>query len=284
MAELPHAPKGVDHIVVDNVKKSFGSTIVLRGITMHLKHKQTAVVIGGSGAGKTTLLRMLIGLEKPSSGHIYIDGEDISPLSEYELNRVRQKFGMVFQYAALLDSLTVLENVAFPLREHRKNLSSKQVKEKVVAMLNSLGLENKEHRMPSELSGGQRKRVGLARGLMLEPQILIYDEPTSGLDPHTSRMVDDLIEETRERFGVTSVVISHDMTSTFRIAHKAYLLIEGEVVASGSPDELAYGDNEVARSFIAASGIAPDRIKRVGTVEPAPGEAAIVYNNSTAAE
>ena len=284
MAELPHAPQGVDHIVVDNVKKSFGSTIVLRGITMHLKHKQTAVVIGGSGAGKTTLLRMLIGLEKPSSGRILIDGEDISPLSEYELNRVRQKFGMVFQYAALLDSLTVLENVAFPLREHRKNLSSKQVKEKVVAMLNSLGLENKEHRMPSELSGGQRKRVGLARGLMLEPQILVYDEPTSGLDPHTSRMVDDLIEETRERFGVTSVVISHDMTSTFRIAHKAYLLIEGEVVASGSPDELAYGDNEVARSFIAASGIAPDRIKRVGTVEPAPGEAAIVYNNSTAAE
>lgn len=284
MAELPHAPKGTDHIVVDNVKKSFGSTIVLRGITMHLKHKQTAVVIGGSGAGKTTLLRMLIGLEKPSSGHIYIDGEDISPLSEYELNRVRQKFGMVFQYAALLDSLTVLENVAFPLREHRKNLSSKQIKEKVVSMLNSLGLENKENRMPSELSGGQRKRVGLARGLMLEPQILIYDEPTSGLDPHTSRMVDDLIEETRERFNVTSVVISHDMTSTFRIAHKAYLLIEGEVVASGSPDELAYGDNEVARSFIAASGIAPDRIKRVGAMEPDPGEAVIRYNNSSAAE
>jgi phospholipid/cholesterol/gamma-HCH transport system ATP-binding protein len=293
MAELPqppkgtkliHPPKGEDHIVVDNVKKSFGSTIVLRGISMNLKHKQTAVVIGGSGAGKTTLLRLLIGLEKPTSGRILIDGEDIAPLSEYQLNRVRQKFGMVFQYAALLDSLTVLENVAFPLREHRKHLSSKQIKEKVVAMLNSLGLENKENRMPSELSGGQRKRVGLARGLMLEPQILIYDEPTSGLDPHTSRMVDDLIEETRERFSVTSVVISHDMTSTFRIAHKAYLLINGEVVASGSPDELAYGDNEVARSFIAASGIAPDRIKRVGTEEPVPGEAAILYNNPSAAE
>jgi phospholipid/cholesterol/gamma-HCH transport system ATP-binding protein len=220
-----------DHIFVDDVKKSFGTTNVLKGITMHLRRKETAVIIGGSGAGKTTLLRLLIGLEKPTSGHIWVDGEDLGPLGERQLNRVRQKFGMVFQYAALLDSLNILDNVAFPLREHRKHMSEADIRDKVVKMLNLLGLENKEERMPSELSGGQRKRVGLARALMLEPKILIYDEPTSGLDPQTSRMVDDLIEETRDRFSVTSVVISHDMASTFRIAHQAFLLIEGQVAA-----------------------------------------------------
>jgi phospholipid/cholesterol/gamma-HCH transport system ATP-binding protein len=253
-----------DHIFVDNVKKSFGKNAVLHGITMHLRRKETAVIIGGSGAGKTTLLRLLIGLEKPTSGHIWIDSEDIGVMGEYELNRVRQKFGMVYQYAALLDSLTVFDNVAFPLREHRKHMSKKEIRDKVVGMLDSLGVPGKENHMPSELSGGQRKRVGLARGLMLDPQILIYDEPTSGLDPPTSRMVDDLIEETRDRFGVTSVVISHDMASTFRIAHQAFLVIQGRVVASGTPDELAFGDNDVAREFIAASGIGPDRISRVG--------------------
>jgi phospholipid/cholesterol/gamma-HCH transport system ATP-binding protein len=260
-----------DHILVDDVKKSFGQTPVIRGITMHLRRRETAVIIGGSGAGKTTLLRMLIGLEKPSTGHIWVEGEDIGQLDEYQMNRVRQKFGMVFQYAALLDSLNVLDNVAFPLREHRKHLTKKEVVDKVVGMLNLLGLENKEHRMPSELSGGQRKRVGLARALMLEPRILIYDEPTSGLDPLTSRMVDDLIEETRDRFNVTSVVISHDMASTFRIAHQAFLVVNGLVIARGRPDELAYGDNEEARTFIAASGVDTSRVSRVTDEKAAPG-------------
>jgi phospholipid/cholesterol/gamma-HCH transport system ATP-binding protein len=261
-----------DHIFVEDVKKNFGSTVVIRGITMHLRRRETAVIIGGSGAGKTTLLRMLIGLERPSSGHIWVEGEDIGALNEYQMNRVRQKFGMVFQYAALLDSLNVLDNVAFPLREHRKHLTRHEIEDKVVGMLNLLGLENKEHRMPSELSGGQRKRVGLARALMLEPRILIYDEPTSGLDPLTSRMVDDLIEETRDRFNVTSVVISHDMASTFRIAHQAFLVVNGLVIAQGRPDELAHGDNEEARTFIAASGVATDKLGRVTDVKPAAAE------------
>ena len=251
------------HILVDDVHKSFGPTKVLKGITMHLRRNETAVIIGGSGAGKTTLLRCLIGLERPTTGHIWVDGTDMPSLDEMAMNTFRRKFGMVFQYAALLDSLNVLDNVAFPLREHRRDLSAKQVREKVVSMLNGLGLENKESRMPSELSGGQRKRVGLARALMLEPEILIYDEPTSGLDPLTSRLVDDLIDETREKFTLTSVVISHDITSTFRIAHQAFLVIEGLVAAHGSPEELATGDNEVAREFIAASGVAHERIGRV---------------------
>lgn len=226
------------------------------------------MIIGGSGAGKTTLLRMLIGLERPTTGHIWVDGEDMAALDDYEMNRMRQKFGMVFQYAALLDSLTVYDNVAFPLREHRKDMSEKEMRDKVVKMLNGLGIMNKEERMPSELSGGQRKRVGLARALMLDPDILIYDEPTSGLDPITSRMVDDLIEETRARFQVTSVVISHDMASTFRIAHQAFLVVQGRVIAHGKPDELAEGDNDEARKFIAASGVDTSRLSRVNS--PAP--------------
>lgn len=268
-----------DHVFVDDVRKSFGTTNVLKGITMHLRRKETAVIIGGSGAGKTTLLRLLIGLEKPTTGHIWVDGEDIGPLGERAMNRVRQKFGMVFQYAALLDSLNIYDNVAFPLREHRKHMSEADMRDKVVKMLNLLGLENKENRIPSELSGGQRKRVGLARALMLEPKILIYDEPTSGLDPQTSRMVDDLIEETRDRFGVTSVVISHDMASTFRIAHQAFLVIQGQVVASGPPDDLAYGDNEIAREFIAASGIAPERLSRVNSLKGKSDEAPAETNS-----
>lgn len=256
-----------DHIFVDDVRKSFGATKVLKGLTLHLRRKETAVIIGGSGAGKTTLLRLLIGLEQPTTGHIWVDGEDMAYLDEVQMNKMRRKFGMVFQYAALLDSLNVLDNVAFPLREHRRELGSKGIKDKVVSMLNLLGLENKESRMPSELSGGQRKRVGLARALMLEPEILIYDEPTSGLDPLTSRMVDDLIEDTRDRFGITSVVISHDMASTFRIAHQAFLVVNGLVIAEGKPDELARGGNEEARAFIAASGVNTDNVSRVTDVK-----------------
>jgi phospholipid/cholesterol/gamma-HCH transport system ATP-binding protein len=252
-----------DHVALDDVGKRYGKTDVLKNIAIRFKRHETAVIIGGSGAGKTTLLRLLIGLEKPTAGHIWINGRDITPLGEFEMNRVRQKFGMVFQYAALLDSLTVLDNVAFPLREHRKDMSKKQIKDKVVSMLQQLGLFDKENQMPSELSGGQRKRVGLARALMLEPELLVYDEPTSGLDPHTSRMVDDLIEETRSRFNVTSVVISHDMASCFRIAHRAYLLIDGEVAARGSPQYLAFGDNQLAREFIAKSGISLDNLERI---------------------
>jgi len=274
--ESPVGPR--DHIVVQDLVKRFGQTEVLKGISLKVQRGETAVVIGGSGAGKTTLLRILIGLEKPTSGHVYIDGQDIVPLGELKMNKVRTKFGMVFQYSALLDSLTVMDNVAFPLREHTK-LKPKQVREKVLAGLEMLGLAAEDaKKYPSELSGGMRKRVGLARALMLEPQILIYDEPTSGLDPHTSRMVDDLIEETRERYGITSVVISHDMTSTFRIAHRAVLLINGEVAAAGTPDQLADpAYNETSHSFIEASGIAWERLSRPPAADAAGSRYAEVH-------
>jgi phospholipid/cholesterol/gamma-HCH transport system ATP-binding protein len=260
---------GTDDIVVlKDVKKKFGETWVLKGIDLVARKGETTVIIGGSGAGKTTLLRLIVALEKPTSGEIFIDGEDIVPLGERELNRVRQKVGMVYQYAALFDSISVLDNVAFPLVEHTK-LSRKEIDERVTEKLRLLGLdESNLRKFPSELSGGMRKRVGLARALMLEPPVIVYDEPTSGLDPLTSRMVDDLIEETRERFNVTSVVISHDIASCFRIAHQAVLLIQGEIVARGKPDELARGENATAREFIEMSGVDVNGVSRVGATRP----------------
>ena len=248
-----------DHIIIDRLCKSFGSFHALTDIDMRIRRGEIVVIIGGSGAGKTTLLKILIGLDKPTSGQVIIDGRDMAPLGERELNKVRKKFGMVFQYSALLDSMNVLENVAFPLREHTK-LRDKEIRAKVIEKLKILGLENVEDRFPSQLSGGMRKRVGLARALMLEPEVLMYDEPTSGLDPITCRMVDDLIVETRDRFGVTSVVISHDMAGALRIADYIYLLAKGSIAARGTPRELVEGDSALAQEFFESSGIAADRL------------------------
>jgi phospholipid/cholesterol/gamma-HCH transport system ATP-binding protein len=251
-----------DIVVLKEVRKRFGDTEVLKGIDMVCRRGETTCVVGGSGAGKTTLLRLVVGLDKATSGHIFVDGEDIVPMGERELNRVRRKFGMVYQYAALLDSISVFENVAFPLVEHTK-LPKSEVRERVLDRLRSLGLdETVLTKYPAELSGGMRKRVGLARALMLGPPIVIYDEPTSGLDPLTSRTVDDLIEETRARFGVTSIVITHDIASCFHIADQVALLVQGQIVARGTPQELAHGDSEIARDFVRKSGVDVDAIMR----------------------
>lgn len=259
--KAPDGPKGStdDHIVVRHVTKQFDTFTALNDVNMVVRRGQIAVVIGGSGAGKTTLLRLLIGLEKPTTGSVIINGVDIAPLGETQMNNVRQKFGMVFQYAALLDSLNVMDNVAFPLREHTK-LREKEIRHKVLEKLALLGLEGTDRRFPSQLSGGMRKRVALARALMLEPEIIVYDEPTSGLDPLTSRMVDELIQETRERFGVTSVVISHDMASALKIADYIFLLAKGRIMGEGTPDELASGHNDLANRFLESSCIAADRL------------------------
>jgi len=255
-----------DIVVLKDVKKTFGDAEILKGIDMVCRKDQTTCIVGGSGAGKTTLLRLIVALERPTSGHIYIEGEDTVPMGERELNRVRQKFGMVYQYAALLDSINVLDNVSFPLVEHTQ-LSASERRTKVMEKLSILGLdESVLAKYPAELSGGMRKRVGLARALMLDPPIIVYDEPTSGLDPLTSRSVDELIEETRKHFGVTSIVITHDIASCFAIADQAILLDKGKMVARGSPEDLAHGDNEVARDFIQKSGVDFDAIweKRAG--------------------
>lgn len=246
-------------ILVEELEKRFGDTVVLSSVNMRVERGEVAVIIGGSGAGKTTLLRVLIGLERPTSGKVVVGGVNIAGLPERKLNEARRKFGMVFQYSALLDSMNVFDNVAFPLREHTK-LKSKEIREKVLEKLKVLGLEGTHERFPSQLSGGMRKRVGLARALMLEPEVLMYDEPTSGLDPITSRMVDDLILETRERFGVTSVVISHDMAGALQIADRIFVLSKGRIAASGTPRDLANGDNETVRQFLDSSGIAAEKL------------------------
>lgn len=258
------APAYDELVALRDIRKSYGEQEILKGIDLTARRRETVVIIGGSGAGKTTLLRLIVGLERATSGHIFIEGEDVTGLSERDLNRVRMKFGMVYQYAALLDSISVFDNVAFPLVEHTK-LSKKEIHERVMSKLEILGLDPKivAPKFPSELSGGMRKRVGLARALMLEPPILVYDEPTSGLDPLTSRLVDDLIEEMRQRFGVTSIVISHDIASCFRIAHQAVLLIQGRVEAAGPPDALLDGDSAIARDFIRNSGVDVRTVGRV---------------------
>jgi len=254
-----------------NVTKSFGQQEVLRGVTFIAKRNETTVIVGGSGAGKTTLLRLIVGLDRPTSGEILIEGEDITKMRESQLNRIRKKFGMVYQYAALLDSITVAENIAFPLVEHTK-LSRHAIRDRVFEKLTQLGLDPAvvANKFPAELSGGMRKRVGLARALMLDPPIVIYDEPTSGLDPTTSRLVDDLIEHTRQRFGVTSIVISHDIASCFRIAHQAILLVDGRIETSGAPETWLEGPSNVAKEFIRNSGVDVRAVERIVVARETP--------------
>jgi phospholipid/cholesterol/gamma-HCH transport system ATP-binding protein len=250
----PPCPDPEAHLVTVGLGRRFGSYVALADIDLNIQKGHVVVIIGGSGAGKTTLLKILIGLDRPTSGTVYLSGEPISNLRESKFNRVRKKFGMVFQYSALLDSLNVRDNVAFPLVEHTK-LRTREIHDRVREKLSVLNLEGIEERMPSELSGGMKKRVGLARALMLEPEVLMYDEPTSGLDPLSSRMVDDLIIETRDRFGVTSIVISHDMAGALKTADYIYVLSKGRIASQGTPPHLVGNDQGLARDFFRASGI-----------------------------
>jgi len=241
------------HIRIRGVQKKFGNQPVLRGVDLDIERAKINIVIGGSGQGKSVLTKHLIGLLKPDSGHIWVDGVDMVGLSEVQLNDVRKKFGMVFQYAALFDSLTVFENIAFPLVEKRKH-SRTQIRDIVRDKLKALGLEKAEHKHPAEISGGMRKRVGLARALVMEPEILLYDEPTTGLDPLATKVVDDMIVEAADKFHVTSLVISHDMASTFRIGDRIAMLYEGRIVDVGPPDHIRQSPHQFLRSFVETSG------------------------------
>jgi phospholipid/cholesterol/gamma-HCH transport system ATP-binding protein len=243
-------------VKVINLKKSYGGAAVLKDVSFDIYRGLTNVIIGASGSGKTVFLRQLIRLEKPDGGRIEVDGQDIVPLDEVELATVRRKFGMVFQMSALFDSMDVFDNVAFPLREHFSGkLSRAEIRDKVVKALEALKVGHAVHKLPSELSGGMKKRVAVARALVMEPEILIYDEPTTGLDPITSRTVDELIESTRADFGVTSVVISHDMESVFTGGHHVTLLYQGHIEASATRDEFVKSDNPRVREFLRASGV-----------------------------
>lgn len=248
--------RGADpiHIRVRDLKKSYDGFEVLRGVTFDVLRGKINVVVGGSGAGKSVFTRQLLRLETPDSGRIEVDGVDIVPLDDWELVPIRKKFGMVFQFGALFDSMTCFDNVAFPLREHTK-MSRKEIHERVMQRLGDLRVEHAAKKLPGQISGGMAKRVALARALVLEPQILVYDEPTSGLDPVSSRLVDDLIAETSAKFGVTSIVITHDMASVFKIGHFVNMLYRGQIEASAMPDDFLKSDNPVVRAFLEASGV-----------------------------
>ncbi len=241
-------------IVVSDLHKRFGDHVVLAGIDLEIPRGKTTIIIGGSGSGKSVLIKHRLGLLTPDRGRGEVDGEDIARASESDLVRVRRKFGMLFQHAALFDSLTVAENVAFPLVEHTK-MTRREIATLVSERLELLGLVGVERKWPADLSGGMRKRVALARALAMNPSFLIYDEPTTGLDPVLTRQVDQMIVDTQARFGVTSIVVSHDMASTFRLAHHIAMLGRGKVIASGPPEMLAESDVPEVKEFMEASGV-----------------------------
>jgi phospholipid/cholesterol/gamma-HCH transport system ATP-binding protein len=243
-------------IRIRDLHKSFGKQHVLCGINLDIERGKINIIIGGSGQGKSVFMKHLMGLLAPDSGHIYVDGQDIIGLGDVAIAKIQRKFGMVFQYAALFDSLNVVENIAFPLLE-RYRLPKAEVMERVRALLTRLdlaGVTGIEQKFPAELSGGMRKRVGLARALIDRPEILLYDEPTTGLDPIATKNVDEMIRRTADDFGVTSVVISHDMASTFRIGDRIAMLYEGLIVANGERKEILAAPHPMLREFVETSG------------------------------
>lgn len=243
------------HLRVRGLTKSFGAKLVLDKLDLDVERGKVNVIIGASGAGKSVLIKHFMCLLRPDRGSIWVDGTDVFALGTQALSQFRRKFGLVFQFSALFDSLSVEENCAFPLREHTKK-SKAEIKEIVRDRLAALGLDGMQAMYPGSLSGGQRKRVGLARALVLEPEILIFDEPTTGLDPLATRNVDDMILGVMERYKVTSVVISHDMASVFRIADRIAMLHERQILVAGTVDDIRASDIPYLYEFIRTSGVA----------------------------
>ncbi len=236
-------------IRVVDLHKSFGTTHVLRGVNLEIERGETMVVIGQSGSGKSVLLKHMIGMMKPDKGHIYLEDVDITALKEDALQKVLRKFGMLFQGAALFDSLTVAENVAFGVRRYTR-LPRKEVRQIVAESLQKVGLTGIENLMPHELSGGMKKRVGLARAIAYKPEIILYDEPSTGIDPIRADSINDLIIRMREEMHVTSVVITHDMVSSYKVADRIAMLYDGVIIAVGTPAEIQASANPVVQQFI----------------------------------
>ena len=243
-------------IEVRELKKSFGNHLILEDVSFQIEKGESVVIIGRSGGGKSVLLKHIIGLLQPDSGEVRIDGENIVGMNERDLLRVRRKFGMVFQGAALFDSMTVAENVGFAFRREL-SLGENEVAEKVSKVLEMVELPGIEDKNPSELSGGMKKRVGLARAIIYHPQIVLYDEPTTGLDPVVSDSIDKLIARVRDRLDVTSVVVTHDMRSARRLGQRILLLHEQKIYATGTAEEIFNSKDPVVRRFI--EGISEDK-------------------------
>jgi phospholipid/cholesterol/gamma-HCH transport system ATP-binding protein len=237
-------------ITGEELHKSYGSQTVLNGISLSVKRGETLAVLGRSGTGKSVLLRLIIGLEKPDSGSILIHGQDIAGLALDQMGEIRKKMGFLFQHAALYDSLTVEQNVGFPLQHHRREMSKSERADRVKQLLAEVGMEDALAKMPSDISGGMQKRVGLARALILEPDILLLDEPTAGLDPISSGEINDLILKLQAEHHMASIVVTHDLHSAKTIAGRLALLNEGDIVIQGSFEELQKSDIEFVREFL----------------------------------
>ncbi|MFN3505033.1 MAG: ABC transporter ATP-binding protein [Caldimicrobium sp.] len=236
-------------IKIKDLKKSFNSFQVLKGVNLTIPAQKIIFIMGGSGTGKSVLLKHIVGLLKPDDGEIWFENQDITKLNERELQKVRKKIGLLFQEGALFDSLTVAENVAFPLVEHAK-LSKKEIKAKVEELLSAVELLPAKNKYPSELSGGMKKRAALARTLALNPEVILFDEPTTGLDPVLQITIMDLIKKVKENYGLTCVVISHDLIIAFKYADKIAFLYEGKIVEEGSPEEIKRSTHPYVQRFL----------------------------------
>ncbi len=246
-------------IEVRHLRKSFGPAVVLDNVSFRVENGESVVIIGRSGGGKSVLLKQMIGLLCPDAGEVLIDGEDLCGLDERQLIRVRHKFGMLFQSAALFDSLTVAENVAFALRRERV-LPEMEIGRKVAQALEMVELSGTEDKKPSELSGGMRKRVGLARAIIYEPQIVLYDEPTTGLDPVVSDSIDQLIMRVRDSLKVTTVVVTHDMRTARRVGQRILMLHDKRIYANGTPDEIFGSTDPVVHRFVNGISVPKDHL------------------------
>ncbi len=243
-------------IAVRDLHKSFGTNHVLQGVNLDVRRGEDMVVIGGSGTGKSVLIKCIIGLIKPDKGTIYVDGQDTTSFNEKELNEMRREFGMLFQFGALFDSMPVWENVGFGLKQHT-NLSDDEIRDVVTEKLSLVGLKDVEDLMPSQLSGGMRKRVSLARAIAMAPDILLYDEPTTGLDPIMADVINELIIQLREKLRVTSITITHDMVSAYKIADRIAMLYMGKIIEVGTPEEIRSSRNEIVQQFIQGKSEGP---------------------------
>jgi phospholipid/cholesterol/gamma-HCH transport system ATP-binding protein len=236
-------------IELRNIDKSFGGRQVLRDLTVSVEQGESLVIVGGSGTGKSVTLKHIIGLLRPDRGQVLIDGHDITAMKDVELNQFRRRFGMSFQEGALFDSMSVFENIAFPLRRHTK-MTEGEIRDRVEECLDDVHLHGVDKKRPSELSGGMRRRVGFARAISLKPEILLFDEPTTGLDPVISDVIADLIEEMDVKLGTTTVTITHDMKVAFKIADRVAMLYKGHIIEQGTPEKFQESSNPIVRQFI----------------------------------
>lgn len=247
-------------IVITELWKNFGGNQVLKGINIQINKGEVFVIIGRSGCGKSVLLKHIIGILKPDRGKVEVFGQEIAKLSESKLNEIRMKFGMLFQGAALFDSLTVRENVGFFLDEHTK-LNNETISKIVSEKLKLVGLPGIENLMPCDLSGGMRKRVGLARAIVMEPEIILYDEPTTGVDPVMATAINELIKNLQSKLSLTSIVVTHDIVSAYQIADRIAMLYDGKIIEVGTPNEIKNTKNPIVKQFITGAATGPIKIE-----------------------